>query len=164
MAFDSLDTIATIYLNNHLMATSKNAFVPVQLNINKTFIQLQGNNLTIAFESPVIVANKSAQTYISQQGHIMPQDCPVEEEHGECHLNFIRKPQYAFSWDWGPTFATVGVAGAVYLEYFNYTTIYRVSPLIKKFDVSIEYHVFEKMIFSDSDPLKISQKRRQNFS
>ncbi|VDM75772.1 unnamed protein product, partial [Strongylus vulgaris] len=42
-------------------------------------------------------------------GHEVPPVCPPVVYHGECHPNFIRKAQYSFSWDWGPSFPTVGI-------------------------------------------------------
>ncbi|VIO90956.1 Uncharacterized protein BM_BM675 [Brugia malayi] len=44
-----------------------------------------------------------------QFGHTVPPVCPVSEFQGECHINFIRKTQASFSWDWGPSFPTVGI-------------------------------------------------------
>jgi beta-mannosidase len=103
----------------------------VQLNI-KQYLKQYNNNLTLSFQSTVVYANNTANDYVSNFNHELPQVCPVSAEHGECHLNFIRKAQFAYSWDWGPTFATVGIAGNAYLEYFNSTSIYRVSPMITK--------------------------------
>lgn len=33
------------------------------------------------------------------------------------HRSFIRKAGSDFGWDWGPAFATTGIAGSVYLEF-----------------------------------------------
>ncbi len=35
---------------------------------------------------------------------------------GECHVNFLRKEQCSFSWDWGPAFAPIGLYGNVNLN------------------------------------------------
>lgn len=39
----------------------------------------------------------------------MPPTCSHAIQNGECHVNFIRKMQCSFSWDWGPTFASSGI-------------------------------------------------------
>jgi len=46
----------------------------------------------------------------------VPLECPPAVQKGECHINFIRKQQCSFSWDWGPAFAPIGINGNVNLN------------------------------------------------
>jgi beta-mannosidase len=146
LVFDSLDTVVGVYLNDALIFTNLDLFIPVQIrldslvNITKTF------NLTLVFESPVKYAAGLATVYNNTYFHVLPQDCNPPEYHGECHFNFIRKTQSSFSWNWGPTFATVGVAGRSYLEYYNDTAHYMTSPLI----------TYDKVNFLDINLIKIA--------
>lgn len=102
-------------------------FVPVTISVKNSINPTDVNNLTLIFDSPVNYAKSQYEVYKNQTKHDIPESCP---SFGECYVNFIRKTQSSFSWDWGPTFATVGVADSVYLEYFNKSTIYEVYPLI----------------------------------
>ncbi|GIY65432.1 beta-mannosidase [Caerostris extrusa] len=41
--------------------------------------------------------------------YVIPPTCPPPVQQGECHVNYIRKTQSSFSWDWGPSFPTQGI-------------------------------------------------------
>ncbi|XP_047010242.2 beta-mannosidase isoform X2 [Ictalurus punctatus] len=65
----------------------------------------------------------SAVTYAAErsQAHAsykVPPECPPAVQKGECHVNFIRKAQSSFSWDWGPSFPTLGIWKSVRLQSF----------------------------------------------
>lgn len=63
-------------------------------------------------------------------GHGIPPECPNNVQNGECHVNFLRKVQSSFSWDWGPSFPTVGISRSIQLEAFRRFTIVDFSPLV----------------------------------
>jgi beta-mannosidase len=46
--------------------------------------------------SPVIYALNQAMAY----NKTVEPTCPGGAQHGECHVNFIRKEPCSFSWDW----------------------------------------------------------------
>jgi beta-mannosidase len=60
--------------------------------------------------------------------------CPASSQHGECHVNFIRKMQCSFSWDWGPTFASSGIVRDIELQIGNEIRIQHVMADIRKLD------------------------------
>ena len=60
----------------------------------------------------------------------MPLECPPAVQKGECHVNFLRKQQCSFSWDWGPAFAPIGINGNVNLN------------IIKSFDFTFSVSVY----------------------
>ena len=60
-------------------------------------------------------------------------ECPPIVQNGECHVNFLRKQQCSFSWDWGPAFAPIGLNAHVNLN------------LIKSFDFIHSISVYPAM-------------------
>ncbi|CAD6187249.1 unnamed protein product [Caenorhabditis auriculariae] len=105
---EGLDTVASIYLNNHYIFENTNQFRSHFLNITG-FLQEKENRLFILFTSPVYYASDSAYYYRYEFHHDVPPNCPPTIYNGECHVNFIRKAQYSFGWDWGPSFPTIGI-------------------------------------------------------
>ncbi|KAK9882762.1 hypothetical protein WA026_023184 [Henosepilachna vigintioctopunctata] len=79
------------------------------------------NYLEVKFVSPVITAERFAS--IQNQSYSVPPECPDSVYRGECHINELRKMQASFSWDWGPTLASVGIWKHVFLEGFNSSVI-----------------------------------------
>ncbi|CAF0879148.1 unnamed protein product [Adineta ricciae] len=112
--FDQIDTVANITLNECFLGRTNSMFIPYNFNILRSCLQ-SINQLRIDFESPVIYALNQAKAY----NDTVPPDCPPDVQHGECHVQFIRKEPCSFSWDWGPAFAPIGIPGDVYLESTN---------------------------------------------
>lgn len=52
----------------------------------------------------------------------IPPTCPPKVQRGECQVNFLRKQQCSFSWDWGPAFAPIGINGPVQLNLLDTTS------------------------------------------
>ena len=69
------------------------------------YTQAGDNILEVVFTSPISAAAYAA----SQYPYDVPPDCPPPDQKGECHVNHIRKEQASFSWDWGPSFPTMGI-------------------------------------------------------
>lgn len=74
------------------------------LCINPSNYSQNKNTIKIAFKSPV----KTADT-IAKAGNFTPPECPPSRYNGECHVNFIRKMQASFSWDWGLAAPSMGI-------------------------------------------------------
>ncbi|XP_010639888.1 beta-mannosidase [Fukomys damarensis] len=74
------------------------------------------NSLELRFQSAVLYA---AQRSRAHAGYPVPPACPPLVQKGECHVNFIRKEQCSFSWDWGPSFPTQGIWRDVSIEAYN---------------------------------------------
>lgn len=125
LVLNGIDTVATIYLNDYEIGTTDNMFVRYRFEV-KSHLKLPGlkNNLVIKFESPVkYSARKSNQSIRQNRGRIIPPYCPSPAQRGECHVNFIRKMQSSFSWDWGPAFPSVGLYKNVELEFGSFGII-----------------------------------------
>ncbi|CAI2355715.1 unnamed protein product [Caenorhabditis sp. 36 PRJEB53466] len=115
---ESLDTIATVYVNGEKVLHSKNQFLPYHVNVTD-LVWNGSNNVRITFKSPVNYTQKKAEEYEEITGHKLPPDCNPDIYHGECHQNFIRKAQYSYAWDWGPSFPTAGIAGPISINLFR---------------------------------------------
>lgn len=122
LVLHGVDTISTVYLNGQEVGTTDNMFVRYKFDL-KPHLKLAGlkNLLTIKFESPVkYSARKSHQSIRDNKGKIIPPYCPSPAQRGECHVNFIRKMQASFSWDWGPAFPSVGIYKDIEIEYGSF--------------------------------------------
>lgn len=109
-----VDTIATVYVNEHKVLHARNQFLPYHVNVTD-LIEKGDNEIMFKFKSPVKYTQKRADEYAKVFGHKLPPDCNPDIYHGECHQNFIRKAQYSYAWDWGPSFPTVGISGNITL-------------------------------------------------
>jgi len=103
LVFEGLDTICEIYLNGTKLGGSDNMFITYKYNV-KDILKISDNTLKVIIKSPVRYA------------------CQQEKKYGKLPvaLNssrvYIRKAQYSFGWDWGPSFPTSGIWRKVYLE------------------------------------------------
>ncbi|MFO7446241.1 MAG: glycoside hydrolase family 2 TIM barrel-domain containing protein [Ignavibacteriaceae bacterium] len=102
LVFDGIDTAAEIYLNNEKVGTPENMFISYKYDVTK-FLKEKKNTLQINFTSPY----KYAQALERQYGKL-----PVALTSERV---YIRKAQYSFGWDWGPSFADMGLWKPVYL-------------------------------------------------
>ncbi|XP_067276974.1 beta-mannosidase isoform X2 [Pseudorasbora parva] len=94
----------------------------------------------------------SAVTYASQKSHAhteyrVPPDCPPPVQKGECHVNFIRKAQSSFSWDWGPSFPTLGIWKGVRLEVFNTLRVLSLTTVPKYDSAHSSWNVEVELFF-----------------
>ncbi|MFC2084654.1 glycoside hydrolase family 2 protein [Bacteroidota bacterium] len=103
IVFEGIDTIAEIYLNDILLCNTKNMFVEYSFNIRGK-IKNDANNLRIVFRSAKNIGKKNEDKYGK-----------LTVAH-ESERVYLRKAQYSFGWDWGPSFPTLGIWKNVYLE------------------------------------------------
>ncbi|MHC4075707.1 MAG: beta-mannosidase [Planctomycetota bacterium] len=100
-----LDTVASIWLNEKLVAKTNNMFIPYRFDVTK-FLKSKDNNLLIKFEPAVEYARKLMARYttFSESDFINP------------YRVYIRKAQYQFGWDWCPSLPGCGIFRPVRLE------------------------------------------------
>uniref|UniRef100_A0A8C7WTV1 beta-mannosidase n=1 Tax=Oryzias sinensis TaxID=183150 RepID=A0A8C7WTV1_9TELE len=122
LIFDGVDTVASITLNGNLVGKTDNMF--------RRYVT--DNLLQVQFLSPVVYASERSKAH---QSYRVPPQCPPDVQKGECHVNFIRKEQSSFSWDWGPSFPTMGLWRDVRLEGFDALQLQQLSylPLYSRF-------------------------------
>jgi len=104
LVFEGLDTICEIYLNEVKLGDTDNMFLSYRYDV-KSFLKPSDNLLKLIFKSPVKYASEQEEKY----GKL-----PVALNSSRV---YIRKGQYSFGWDWGPSFPTSGIWRNVYLEY-----------------------------------------------
>ncbi|KAF3427623.1 hypothetical protein E2986_08369 [Frieseomelitta varia] len=106
LIFHGVDTFATILLNGHEVGETSNMFLRYIFDVTK-YLEKEENLLEIFFSSPVKIAeilyNKQALKYV------IPPICNPDSYNGECHVNYIRKMQASFAWDWGPAFPSMEI-------------------------------------------------------
>ncbi len=102
LQFEGIDTIAEIYLNDVLLGNCKNMFLDYKFSI-KDKLQNGLNELRVILKS----AKKIGKLLESKYGKL-----PVALASERVYL---RKAQYSFGWDWGPSFPTAGIWKNVWL-------------------------------------------------
>ena len=93
MVCQGLDTVATILVNNVVVGQSNNMFQRYIFDV-KGALRAGLNSIEVRFLSAVHYAKERSQNY----RYLVPPECPVKVQRGECHGNFIRKEQCSFSW------------------------------------------------------------------
>lgn len=90
---EGLDTVADVFVNNILIGKSENMFQRYDWDVKK-FLVPGSNEIIISFTSAITYAAQKSKLYT----HTIPPNCPPPVQHGECHVNLIRKKQCSFSW------------------------------------------------------------------
>ncbi|NWF33780.1 glycoside hydrolase family 2 protein [Stenotrophomonas sp. SAM-B] len=114
LAFEGLDTFATVTLNGQPLLQANNSHRTWRARVDGR-LRARGNELRIVLRSPIrtllpdvqAMPHKIAGNYPSPYGD-EPKDAMVG--------NFVRKPGYHFGWDWGPRYVTAGIWRPVRLE------------------------------------------------
>ncbi|XP_066576843.1 beta-mannosidase isoform X2 [Amia ocellicauda] len=101
---EGLDTVASVSINGAAVGNADNMFR--RYNFDVSALLQESNVIEVRFVSAVAYA---AQRSTAHASYKVPPDCPPPVQKGECHVNFIRKAQSSFSWDWGPSFPTQGI-------------------------------------------------------
>ncbi|EKD14762.1 uncharacterized protein L3040_007356 [Drepanopeziza brunnea f. sp. 'multigermtubi'] len=115
IAFDGLDTYATVALNGTEILKTESMFIPERVDVTSLLKKGEEeggeeNELVITFESAYLTG------------------CKIIEEHPDHHWGCwngdtsrlaVRKAQYHWGWDWGPTLLTCGPWRPISLEIFS---------------------------------------------
>ncbi len=94
--FEGVDTISEIYLNGNKIGFTRNMFLTYRFDVTR-FLKPGKNKLELNFRSPLSYAIEEENKY---------DKIPVELNSSRV---YIRKAQYSFGWDWGPSFPTMGL-------------------------------------------------------
>ncbi|KAH8171212.1 glycosyl hydrolases family 2 domain-containing protein [Sarocladium implicatum] len=111
LAFEGLDTFATVKLNGHTVLESDNMFTPERVEISP-HLKADGeeNTLSIHFAS----ASKRGQQLVDKH----PEHTWVCAN-GDVSRLAVRKAQYHWGWDWGPKLITAGPWRPISLEVYS---------------------------------------------
>ncbi|MHC5122433.1 MAG: glycosyl hydrolase 2 galactose-binding domain-containing protein [Planctomycetota bacterium] len=110
--FNGLDTVAHIWLNEKLIGKTENMFIAHQFDI-KPYLKESRNQLTIKFISALHHADRLLHRYGTLGEHHLRDPRSV----------YIRKAQYQFGSDLGPSLAGCGIFRDVKIEGYNAATI-----------------------------------------
>lgn len=121
---NGVDTVAEVYVNNHLVGRTKNMFVKYRFDI-KSRLKVGDNRLSVKIFSPIVYAKNEAKQFAFAYNYTIPPNSNPDDYNGENHVNFLRKMQASFAWDWGPAFPSLGIWKSVNLEVIRSVPIMR---------------------------------------
>lgn len=111
LEFPSLDTYAQVYINDSLVLSADNAFIPHRIQIKK-FVKHGVNEIDIVFTPPIIYHAKTKEKVGYQ--------LPAPNDNAEISIApYVRKPQYQFGWDWALRMNTIGLNKPAILHTYN---------------------------------------------
>ncbi|AEO53082.1 glycoside hydrolase family 2 protein [Thermothelomyces thermophilus ATCC 42464] len=109
IAFDGLDTFATVVLNGTTILESDNMFLPHRVEVTSV-LKAEGNELVITFDSAYLRGCKLVEQHPNHKWGCW---------NGDVSRLAVRKAQYHWGWDWGPTLLTCGPWRPVHLEIYE---------------------------------------------
>jgi len=107
LCLDGLDTFATVWLNGQQIDSSDNMFVPARIEVGSQLREGE-NELLLVFESALRRGKEREATYGK-----------MAVWNGDASRVYVRKAQYHYGWDWGPTLLTAGPWRPVYIEVYQ---------------------------------------------
>ena len=100
LVFGGLDTFATIWVNDVKVGEANNMFTPWRFNI-KSAAKAGKNLIAIRFKPVCKVANELEAQHKHKYACLSAENFSARP--------YVRKAQYSFGWDWGPTLPTAGI-------------------------------------------------------
>lgn len=97
LVFHGLDTLATVLVDDHVVARTENMHRRYRVDITSLLRDNDATRLAVRFDAPVIEAERRRDEW---------GDLP--NPYGTPYA-FLRKSACNFGWDWGPTLTTAGI-------------------------------------------------------
>ncbi|KAI1109745.1 beta-mannosidase [Nemania sp. NC0429] len=111
IAFDGLDTFATVVLNGKTILESENMFLPERVDVTDVLAKPGGDNeLVITFDSAYLRGWKLVEEHPDHKWGCW---------NGDSSRLAVRKTQYHWGWDWGPTLLSCGPWRPIHLEIYE---------------------------------------------
>lgn len=104
---DSLDTIATVFINGRKVAHTRNMFVRYRFEV-KPYLRAGSNTIRIELDSAERAAIEENKKFDVEINYFQP---PIYSP----NRNLIRKVACHGGWDWGPCLMVAGAYGKLYL-------------------------------------------------
>lgn len=146
LAFDGLDTVATVRLNGTQVLRSANMHRSYRVDVHR--LVGEDNELVVDLASALEHA-EATEAALGARPRAYPHP-----------YNAIRKMACSFGWDWGPDLQTAGIWRPVRLERWRTARLAQVRPLVTVHDGvgHVELHVeVERSGLGDDDvPLRIA--------
>lgn len=104
LVVDGADTFAEIRINGKPAGRTENAYRIYRLSV-KELLHKGLNEMEIRFEPPhKLIRERQEKRPLAGMGIGIP------------GISYVRKPQYHFGWDWGPSLPPAGITGRIALE------------------------------------------------
>ncbi|KAI1076188.1 glycoside hydrolase family 2 protein [Whalleya microplaca] len=111
LAFDGLDTFATVVFNGKTILETDNMFLPERVDVTDILRRDGGQNeLVITFDSAYLKGWNLVEKYPDHKWGCW---------NGDISRLAVRKSQYHWGWDWGPTLLTCGPWRPINLEIYE---------------------------------------------
>ncbi|KAI5859639.1 glycoside hydrolase family 2 protein [Durotheca rogersii] len=111
LAFDGLDTFATVVLNGKTILESENMFIPERVDVTADLKKDDTENeLVITFDSAYLRGWKLVEKYPDHKWSCW---------NGDNSRLAVRKSQYHWGWDWGPALLTCGPWRPINLDVYE---------------------------------------------
>ncbi|KAF3057388.1 Beta-mannosidase B [Daldinia childiae] len=111
LAFDGLDTFATVVLNGKTILETENMFIPERVDVTADLKEDGGENeLVITFDSAYLRGWELVEKYPDHKWGCW---------NGDNSRLAVRKSQYHWGWDWGPSLLTCGPWRPINLEVYE---------------------------------------------
>ncbi|MDH7601785.1 MAG: hypothetical protein QHI38_06520 [Armatimonadota bacterium] len=107
LVFHGLDCLAQIFLDGETVGSAANAFVPHRFDVTQLLRRSGCHILSVQLDTGVQWAKRMADPAKYQTGDESPE------------RPFLRKPQFAFKWDWAPRLVTCGIWRSVELNLYR---------------------------------------------
>ncbi|MFD6950914.1 beta-mannosidase [Nocardiopsis sp. TSRI0078] len=117
LAFDGLDTVATVELNGVVLGTTANMHRGHRFDVREV-LRAGSNELSVSFRSALEYAEEVREE-LGARPHVNAHP-----------FNMVRKMACSFGWDWGPDLQTAGIWKPVRLERWKSARLARVRPLV----------------------------------
>ncbi len=117
--FKGLDTYADVYLNDSLLFSANNMFIPLKTKISHSALK-NSNELKIILNP---IENEENKQYSK-----LPYELPGEER------VVTRKAAHHYGWDWGPKYVTSGIWQDIEMHIWNIAKINKLDYTIEKLD------------------------------
>jgi len=109
LVFYGLDYLADVFIDSQFVGSSANAFVPHTFNVTRFIRKGSVHNLMVHLDTGVDWGKKQEhQRYYNDDNF---------------ERMFLRKPQFAFKWDWAPRLVTCGIWRGVELKLYRRVAI-----------------------------------------
>jgi beta-mannosidase len=146
LAFDGLDTFAIVRLDGKMILKSDNMFLSHRVDVTEA-LQTQGqHDLEIEFEPALLKAREIQKSYPEHKWTCF---------NGESARLAVRKAQYHWGWDWGPSLMCAGIWKPIRLEvYTSKIDELRANVIVPEYSKLACIDVFANIETKDTDDLQ----------
>ncbi|TPX68962.1 hypothetical protein CcCBS67573_g07007 [Chytriomyces confervae] len=107
LIIDEVDTVASVYLNGILVGKSENMFVPLVVDVSHALKLDADNTLRVEIAAPAKAAFDREKMNVRRSVW-----------NGDASRVYLRKAQYHWGWDWGPTLLTSAICDPRIVMYY----------------------------------------------